>query len=66
MKLNFVFFTMSKILLFLPRLPQNVLIFLLIEHYFLTKIISLSMGEPFLIPTESFFWIQIHAEEGLL
>ena len=24
------------------------------------------MGEPFLIPTESFFWIQIHAEEGLL
>ena len=45
--------------LFSFKLLQNVPIFLLMERleYFLTRIISLSMGEPFLIPTEFFFWI---------
>ena len=40
--------------LFLSRLLQNVSIFLLMERleYFLIRITFLSMGEPFLIPTE--------------
>ena len=43
--------------LFLSRLLQNVSIFLPMERleYFLTRIIFLSMGEPFLIPTELVF-----------
>ena len=43
--------------LFLSRLQQNVSIFLPMERleYFLTRIIFLSMGEPFLIPTELVF-----------
>ena len=43
--------------LFLSRLLQNVSIFLPMEplEYFLTRIIFLSMGEPFLIPTELVF-----------
>ena len=47
--------------LFLYRLLQDVSIYLLMERleYFLTRIIFLSMGEPFLIPTEKRFLCSI-------
>ena len=56
-------FTMSKILrsgVILIHAAKNVSIFLLMERleyllYLLTRIILLSMGEPFLIPTDLVF-----------